>query len=81
MRLIDADALDNAFLMLGYDQTDLPRMMLERMPAIAAVTVVRCKDCKRNLLAHSGDYSTLYCGKFLFYPKPDHFCSYGEREE
>ena len=50
------------------------------MPAADVAEVVRCKGCK-----FEGKYlgGGLYCkhDKGLLAPKPDDFCSYGERRE
>lgn len=61
----------------------IARRCIDGLPAIDAVPVVRCKDCK---------YYVNYCGEkccdiFLdgkeepYQTKPTDFCSYGEREE
>ena len=49
-------------------------------PTVDAVEVVRCKDCRRCGVYTSGN---LYCThpNGLADPKPDDFCSYGERRE
>lgn len=50
------------------------RHAIENAPAIDAVPVVRCKDCKHCL-------DTLWC-KYKLQPCDDNdFCSYGERKE
>ena len=47
--------------------------VIHNMPSADAVEVVRCKDCK-----HYRDYG---CQRAFVYPKPDDFCSYGERAD
>ena len=58
----------------------------ENLPAADVATVVRCKDCKWFADNNDGDW----VGCWLFQtiqiipedaPKPDDFCSYGERKE
>ncbi len=52
---------------------------IEFQKTIDAVPVVRCKDCKWY-----HDFETHYdCanGYGIDYPKPDDFCSYGERKD
>lgn len=44
--------------------------IIKLSPAVDAVEVCRCKDCKH----HKNDF---YC----FYRKDDDFCSWGERRE
>ena len=57
----------------GYLDTKSIVDALERMPSADAVEVVRCKGCK-----HYRDYG---CQRAFVYPKPDDFCSYGERAD
>lgn len=65
MRLIDADIL---YRKLGWSARDCELAeIIEKIPTIDAVEVVRCKDCK--------EYK--YC--FLL-PNDDDYCSYGERK-
>ncbi len=51
---------------------------LENAPAVDAVEVVQCKDCKyRDPENHHCDH---VAGTMIYFPrKPDDFCSYGER--
>lgn len=90
MRLIDADALgvgrcSRDLLPADYcaGWNGLVRL-LEKAPTVDAVEVVRCKDCKWFADNNDGDWF----GCWLFQtiqiipedtPKPDDFCSYGER--
>ena len=46
-------------------------------PAVDAVEVVRCKDCKYYC---NGWHCNLYLN-VSHETKPDHFCSYGERRD
>lgn len=51
--------------------------LLNDMPTVDAVPVVRCKDCKYN----RGSKKCLNPDSFFAVPKDDDFCSYGERKE
>ena len=60
--------------------------LLENAPAADVVPVVRCKDCK--WFADNNDGEWYGCQMFQVVritpedaPKPDDFCSYGERRE
>ena len=56
---------------------------LSELPTVDAVEVVRCKDCKHYDKTHLGNGDRRMCTKFLglTIPKPDDFCSYGERKD
>ena len=62
----------------------VPDYVVEKAPAVDAVEVVRCKDCKhRTEYFDSGMYVCKHeqcpvCGKAAFVAD-DHFCGYGER--
>ena len=81
MRLIDADKLN---LLLGISDRDIyAKYMLDKMPAIDAVPVVRCKDCVNGtfcLNSQGADYVDCMLDDYSV-RKPDDFCSYGERKE
>lgn len=78
MRLIDADALPEY---TGYAlSANEVAMAVEDAPAIDAVEVVRCRDCKW--------YKTMYCKMdrwtdlvTVYMAKEDDYCSYGEKWE
>ena len=78
MRLIDADKLN---LLLGISDRDIyAKYMLDRMPTIDAVSVVRCRECKHC------DPENHHCNHHMgtaapLRRKPDDFCSYGERKD
>ena len=97
MRLIDADALErkiteekDSFVAhdpynTGYNNgLAMAHAMVVTTPAIDAVPVVRCKDCK---YCGQFPYATTtdmrcQCRDMYWYPtNPDDFCSYGERRE
>ena len=90
MRLIDADKLN---LLLGISDRDIyAKYMLDKMPTVDAVPVVRCRECKhhRDKNEHERQYlaegvlictspeATDDCWNAVWL---DHFCSYGERKE
>ena len=78
MRLIDADKLN---LLLGISEKDIyAKWMLDKMPTIDAVTVVRCRECKLWLNSQLFPHS-FYCLRTERVAYPDDFCSYGERKE
>ena len=81
MRLIDADVLN---LLLGVSDRDIyAKNMLDKMPTIDAVPVVRCKDCVNGtfcLNSQGAEYVDCMLDDYSV-RKPDDFCSYGERKE
>ena len=84
MRLIDADKLN---LLLGISDRDIyAKYMLDKMPTIDAVPVVRCRECKhlnvvnrKELYAHCPKTNTVFMPFEL--DTREHFCSLGERKE
>ena len=86
MRLIDADKLN---LLLGISDRDIyAKYMLDKMPTIDAVSVVRCRECKYSRINHLMKKDILSCEnidvcgeEYLFDRHPNDFCSYGERKE
>lgn len=80
MRLIDADKLD-----WWYKGRNI-RRVIDDAPTVDAVVVTRCKDCK--WFADNNDGEWYGCQMFQVVritpedaPKPDDFCSYGERKD
>ena len=84
MRLIDADKLN---LLLGISDRDIyAKYMLDKMPTVDAVPVVRCRECKhlnvvnrKELYAHCPKTNTVFLPFEL--DTREHFCSLGERKE
>lgn len=92
--LLDAEFKETRKLILG-GETHLDNLaegfveadrVVWAMPAVDAVPVVRCKDCKWFADNNDGDWF----GCWLFQaiqiipgdtPKPDDYCSYGERKD
>lgn len=80
MRLTDADKLD-----WWYKGRNI-RHVIDDAPTVDAVPVVRCKDCK--WFADNNDGEWYGCQMFHVVlntpedaPKPNDFCSYGERKD
>ena len=91
MRLIDADKLN---LLLGISDRDIyAKYMLDKMPTIDAVPVVRCQECKHfrhygktSLFINGKNIKAGWCQRRISYDEEyrmtaDDFCSYGERKE
>lgn len=94
MRLIDAYSAKEAieYTLVG-DAASMAERVIDRQPTVAAVPVVRCRECK---LWHE---ETGFCEKNSYFVdgdgvccspadspnwtmfNPDDFCSYGERKE
>ena len=82
--LLDS-VLDHFGCDLAYLGEDLQfcQEAIDMAPAVDAVEVVRCKDCKHwrnsgnNIFG--SDYGT--CVECLMDTQQEHFCSYGERRE
>ena len=90
MRLIDSDEL---WERLNYepwehnaDRDEIALPIVNAAPTVDAVPVVLCKDCKWFADNNGGEWY----GCKMFHvvritpedaPKPDDFCSYGERRE
>ena len=66
------------------NDVNIDKEMLE-FPAVDAVEVVRCKDCKHYKTQNKSarwNHETLYCMRSAAVKvKPDDFCSYGVRRE
>lgn len=58
---------------------DYLREVIESVPAVDVVPVVRCKDCKYRTEERRG---LVRCRAFNYMPMcVDNFCSYGERKD
>ena len=53
--------------------------LIEAAPAVDAVEVVRCKDCKWFKKGQPFRHECKKVGHGMNYIEPDDFCSYGER--
>lgn len=95
-RLIDANVLADDVELSKHNNPHPPGMvrvnhrnehdhflkMIYDAPAVDAVEVVRCKDCKHCIRLSHIDPDEVRCGKLQSdYIKPNDFCSYGERRE
>ena len=60
-----------------------PSQYIEALPAVDAVIVTRCGDCKYRIYKHVNDWIGEIGGCSIFnHPMPnDAFCSYGERKD
>lgn len=79
MRIIDADrAKEIAEVSLGdiFLQTAL-KLLIDKVPTLDAVPVVRCKDCKYSD-GCNGEFGL--CNRFRKVINPNGYCSYGERK-
>ena len=96
MRLIDADALKNALIECTpyaidpvYRNTNsnidmfTAMEILDELPTIDAVPVVRCKECGHyNTTGYPAlNLGTGWCDKMDRGVHDDFYCSYGERKE
>ena len=93
-RLIDANALQRKLVELGAEPdyqhpgedwgvgVCMAEGVVDEMPTVDAVEVVRCKDCKyywlpQRFCEHERhDYQTM-----AVWQEDDDFCSYGERKD
>lgn len=73
---------------LVFDYAYAAADIVKAAPAVDAVPVVRCKDCKNTMLLNlfsisdnSVERGVLHCGNRLARVQPDDFCSWGERRE
>ena len=58
----------------------IPVDVIERAPAVDAVEVVRCRDCKHWDSGKNESDSWELCCLHVTGTEPEDFCSYGERE-
>lgn len=82
MRLINADAfIEEARNRIDMQDEYLPihikYFVIDEMPTIDAVQVLRCKDCKH----YDGSYSYPMCWRNEIEVKADDYCSFGEKGE
>lgn len=89
-RLIDANAFLKDILTAGigktiieYSESDIAYMIRKR-PAVDAVEVVRCRDCKHLVLTAEGEHNPCDCVCDYWMTdglNDNDFCSYGERKD
>lgn len=77
MRLIDADKFILALMDAALSSVDEDTILdlVDSVPTVDAVPVVRCKDCKHHYDC-GGDRLGMDCPD-----DSDFFCSYGERKD
>lgn len=84
-RLIDADALWTDIMMLPHNgdmiSSDEVEQAIKDAPAVDAVEVVRCRDCKKIAPSVTAIKCSVWCREFRAYMPCDGFCSYGERRD
>lgn len=84
MRLIDADKfiLDLMDASLPSVDEDTILDLVDSVPAVDAVPVVRCKDCKYAFInSFSTASGIVLCSSSMKAMQQDDFCSYGERKD
>ena len=82
MRLINADKFILALMGASLSSVDEDTILdlVDSIPTVDAVPVVRCEDCKHS--RETADGRGLFCsvwGRGWHWVQPDGFCSYGER--
>ena len=84
MRMIDADKFILSLMDASLSSVDEDTILdlVDSVPTVDAVPVVRCKDCKyayiNSFSALSGEALCSSSGKVM---QQDAFCSYGERKD
>ena len=74
------DLIDRAALKIDtWERLSDAVCALEKAPSVDAVEVVKCGECKSFGLHHHKRYGFCSHPHGLMSPKPDQFCSYGER--
>ena len=58
---------------------EITRRLIENAPAVDAVEVVRCKDCKRVKQGRFDIFKWVYCSHWHTEIQKDNFCCFGER--
>ena len=57
------------------------RNIINKVPAVDTVEVVRCKDCKHNPGYEAKAKNMVWCRQWRAYVSNTGFCSYGERRK
>lgn len=78
MRAFDADKLLDILdvMIVGHKSASDVYDVVDRMPTVDAVPVVRCKDClyREGSIWYSCDYSAVYV-------RPNGYCQWGRKKE
>ena len=64
-----------------YMDMGLVRQAVEKVPAVDAVPVVRCKDCDHMAFLANETATEMMCALTMIRVSENHFCSDGERKE
>lgn len=87
MRLIDAEILEDIFIKIanltgGAQKEELifAANMVNKMPPVDAVPVVRCRECIHH---YTDEYGFLACAESgaMLNPEEDDYCSRGQRRD
>ena len=83
MRLIDADKFILALMDASLSSVDEDTILdlVDSIPTVDAVPVVRCKGCEHLIHARVNDNGFLICDVSDMEITPDDFCSCGERKD
>lgn len=81
----NGDLISRSAFLAEYDrqhegEAGRARKLVENAPAVDAVEVVRCKDCKHCGTNHSCYYHSADDGGTPIFIRDNDFCSYGERK-
>ena len=84
-RLIDADALWRKFESEPWydnaDRDEIALPLVDEVPTVDAVEVVRCRECRYRFKNNGHDKSGCPIIDANIWMDDDDFCSYGERKE
>ena len=76
IKYINADDVYDGMRKHGFEAKYITRgEFVDFLPSADVAEIVRCKDCKHYINRQCDCFDGLCC------PKPDDFCSYGERKE
>lgn len=87
MRMIDADKFILALMDASLSSVDEDTILdlVDSIPTVDAVPVVRCRECKHYKSSKAGlvksCFNDIWNQEFAVPTTPDDFCSYGERKE
>ena len=74
--------MENDLIYRGSVKTKVSDMWwgeIDSIPAVDAVEVVRCRECKHG--AYSEYYGNVACNAHLWVRGPEYFCADGQRRE
>lgn len=79
MAMDDLIRRGDLFVSRDWENCTCPAQVIAKAPAVDAVRVVRCKDCKWFYNGYDMRCCTNHTGLALIKPDGSSFCSYGER--